>query len=45
MNRLVRQAKSLSNISLKFAAGGNVRDLRLGVSADSALADRFDGSS
>ena len=44
-NRLVRQAKALSNIPLKFAGGGGFEDLRLGVFADVAWANRFDGSS
>ena len=44
-NRLVRQAKSLCNIPLKFSSESPSSDLRLGVFADAAWANRHDGSS
>ena len=45
MNRVVRMAKTLGSIPLKFPSKRDLSNIRLGVLADAAWANRHDGSS
>ncbi len=44
-NRVIRQAKALCDIALRFPSDCELEDLEIGVFADAAWANRHDGSS